>query len=77
MAMSGPDYTQWHGFYEVAERFYFELIPQAREILAHHLDTTAPDYDVRTDARAIAIQAQIHDILCRPEHVWFGESGCP
>ncbi len=29
-AMMGPDYTWWHGFYEVAKHFYFELIPQAR-----------------------------------------------
>ena len=30
-AMMGPDYTWWHGAYEVAKHFYFELIPQARE----------------------------------------------
>ena len=29
--MMAPDYTQWHGFYEVAERFYMELVPQAHE----------------------------------------------
>jgi hypothetical protein len=32
-AMMGPDYTQWHGFFEVAERFYFELIPEAEELV--------------------------------------------
>ncbi len=32
-AMMGPDYTQWHGFFEVAERFYFELVPEAEELL--------------------------------------------
>ena len=30
--MMAPDYTHWHGMYEVAERFYMELIPQAREL---------------------------------------------
>ena len=25
--MMAPDYTHWHGMYEVAERFYMELIP--------------------------------------------------
>jgi len=30
-AMMGPDYTWWHGAYEVAKHFYFELIPEARE----------------------------------------------
>jgi len=31
-SMMGPDYTWWHGFYEVAKHFYFELIPGAREL---------------------------------------------
>ena len=34
-SMMAPDYTHWHGMYEVAERFYMELIPQAREIVEH------------------------------------------
>jgi hypothetical protein len=33
-SMMGPDYTHWHGMYEVAERFYQHLIPEAREITA-------------------------------------------
>jgi hydroxylamine dehydrogenase len=32
-AMMGPDYVQWHGFFEVADRFYNELVPQAEELL--------------------------------------------
>ena len=31
-AMMGPDYTWWHGFYEVAQHFYFKLLPEAREL---------------------------------------------
>lgn len=31
-AMMGPDYTWWHGMYEVAKHFYFKLIPEAREL---------------------------------------------
>lgn len=30
-AMMGPDYTWWHGMYEVAQHFYFRLLPEARE----------------------------------------------
>jgi hypothetical protein len=30
--MMGPDYTWWHGFYEVAQHFYFKLLPEAREL---------------------------------------------
>jgi hydroxylamine dehydrogenase len=32
-AMMGPDYTQWHGFYEVAKHFYTEFIPEAERLL--------------------------------------------
>jgi len=28
-AMMGPDYTWWHGIYEVAKHFYFDFIPEA------------------------------------------------
>lgn len=31
-AMMGPDYTWWHGIYEVAHNFYFKFIPTAIEI---------------------------------------------
>ena len=30
-AMMGPDYTWWHGFYEIAQHFYFKFIPEAQE----------------------------------------------
>ena len=32
-ALMGPDYEQWHGFYEVAKAFYTELIPEAEALL--------------------------------------------
>ena len=59
-SMMGPDFTQWHGMFEVADRFYLELIPQARELASH-----AP-----ADARA-RVEKTIDDILARPEHAWF------
>ena len=31
-SMMGPDYTQWHGFYEVAKHFYLEFIPEAEKL---------------------------------------------
>jgi hydroxylamine dehydrogenase len=32
-AMMGPDYTQWHGFFEVSKIFYTEFIPEAEQLL--------------------------------------------
>lgn len=31
-AMMGPDYTQWHGFFEVADRFYNEFLPEVKHL---------------------------------------------
>jgi hypothetical protein len=64
-SMMAPDYAHWHGMYEVAERFYMELIPEAREI-AHH---AAENGKVE---QAAAVNKVIDDILARPEHVWQG-----
>ncbi len=32
-SMNGPDYVQWHGFYEIAKIFYSEFLPQAEELM--------------------------------------------
>ncbi len=32
-SMMGPDFTQWHGFYEVSKHFYNELLPEAELLL--------------------------------------------
>jgi len=65
-SMMAPDYTHWHGMYEVAERFYMELIPMAREIASHAMSTGH-------SGAARAVYAVIDEILSRPEHVWFEE----
>lgn len=31
-AMMGPDYTWWHGIYEVAQHFYFKFLPEAEQL---------------------------------------------
>lgn len=62
-AMMAPDYAHWHGMYEVAERFYIEFIPQARE-LAHEAASAG-----RAE-QAAAVNAVIDEIMARPEHRW-------
>jgi len=54
VSMQGPDYTQWHGFFEVAERFYFEFLPEVEE--AAHGD---PE-----------VAKVVKEILDSPEHSW-------
>jgi hydroxylamine dehydrogenase len=37
-SMMGPDYSWWHGAYEVAQHFYFKLIPEARKFKNAEVD---------------------------------------
>jgi len=62
-SMMAPDYAHWHGMYEVAERFYIQLIPQAREIAEHAAENGEQE-------KADAVNAVIDEILARPEHAW-------
>ena len=64
-SMMAPDYAHWHGMYEVAERFYQELIPETREIVEH------AEAEGKEDAAA-AVTAVVDEILSRPEHEWIG-----
>lgn len=62
-SMMAPDYTHWHGMYEVADRFYTKLLPEAHEITRHAAASGKKD-------QADRVEQVIADILARPEHVW-------
>lgn len=62
-AMMGPDYTQWHGFYEVAHRFYIEFVPQLREVIEHGRRTGKA-------APAAQVEARLSQILNSDMHKW-------
>jgi hydroxylamine dehydrogenase len=41
----GPDYAQWHGFFEVAKTFYIEFIPEAEQLTPGvTAEVMKPDY---------------------------------
>lgn len=62
-SMMAPDYAHWHGMYEVAERFYQQLIPQARELAEHG--------EEQGKEGSGEILTLINTILSRPEHKWY------
>jgi hypothetical protein len=66
VAMFAPDYTQWHGFYEVAERFYMEFLPQTREIIEH---AKAEGGDKATAAQEV--EDMVTATLEMDSHLWF------
>ena len=79
-AMMGPDYTWWHGIYDVAHNFYFEFLPAARayedeQVNAYIDDLIAdepmhqwmkrPTEQIKQDIRTGGLQA-IYDGLYHP-----------
>jgi hypothetical protein len=66
--MMAPDYSHWHGMYEMAERFYMSVIPEGPDIARRAAETGRKE---QADRANVMIDA----ILARPEHAWFlGES---
>jgi hydroxylamine dehydrogenase len=53
-----PDYTHWHGLYEVAENFYHEFIPELLRL-------------AEEQGKLPVFEAAVNDILAKPEHQWF------
>jgi hypothetical protein len=50
-SMQGPDFVQWHGFFEVAENFYMKFLPQARAAAKGDPKVLAAIKAIEADAR--------------------------
>jgi len=66
-SMMGPDYTHWHGTYELAKNFYSEYIPELEELAEKHLESDDPEMA----AAAHALAAKIDEVLHTDDHKWF------
>jgi len=66
-SMMGPDYTHWHGTYEVARNFYSEFIPELQH-LAHQGRESG---DAKKVAAAEALEQKIEEVLSSENHRWF------
>ena len=65
--MMGPDYTHWHGTYEVAKHFYSEFVPELEELAEEHHASSDP-------AKALAAQklaAKLEEVLAHADHAWY------
>ncbi len=66
-SMMGPDYTHWHGTYEVAKHFYSEYVPELRELA--HANTSSSDAAKAEAAKKL--QAKLDEVLSSPNHSWY------
>jgi hypothetical protein len=63
-SMMGPDYTQWHGNFEVAERMYTEFIPEVKELIED-----AKKKGMTSQARQV--ENLLHEMLNSDLHKWY------
>lgn len=58
-SMMGPDYTHWHGMYEVAKTFYVEFLPHVLKAASEKSPALGKKWKAKIDA-----------LIAQDEHVW-------
>lgn len=58
-SMMGPDYTHWHGMYEVSKHFYMKFLPAVVEAAAQNSPELKQKY-----------QQKVAQLLARDENRW-------
>jgi hydroxylamine dehydrogenase len=66
-SMMGPDYTHWHGTYELAKNFYAEYIPELEELVEDNIHSDDP----AVVQAAEALAAKLEEVLFSDDHKWF------
>ncbi len=67
VSMMGPDYTHWHGTYEVAKHFYSEFVPELEELIETGHASGDPDMVSAADALA----TRLDEVLNSDDHKWY------
>jgi len=66
-SMMGPDYTHWHGTYEVAKHWYVKYIPELEKLI--HKGEKDPDPKKQTAAKAL--RELLDKTLNSDDHKWY------
>jgi hypothetical protein len=66
-SMMGPDFTHWHGTYEVAKHFYSDFIPELEDLIEHGMKSD----DAEQQEAAKKLQAKLDEVLASDDHRWF------
>lgn len=66
-SMMGPDFTHWHGTYELAKHFYTEYVPELR----HLVEAGHASDDPAKKAAADQLAKVLDEVLESEDHKWF------
>lgn len=63
-SMQAPDYTHWHGTYDLAKHFYGKYVPEIEEIIETYREGPAA-------AEVAALEKLLHEVLSSDDHKWY------
>jgi len=66
-SMMAPDYTHWHGTYDLARNFYSEFIPEIEELIERGLTSS----DKKHIKAAKQLQSLLEETLNSENHKWY------
>jgi hypothetical protein len=66
-SMMGPDYTHWHGTYDLAKHFYSKFVPELRELIEK--GNRSPDEKKKSAAKELA--SLLETTLASIHHRWY------
>ena len=65
-SMMGPDYTHWHGTYDLAKHWYSKFIPELEELIAKGKKAGGDQAKAAAD-----LQAAVDKMLNSDDHKWY------
>jgi len=66
-SMMAPDYTHWHGLYEVAKSWYMDFVPELKDVVAVNLKSG----DAKKVSGAKVLNTELNAMLNSSDHAWF------
>jgi hypothetical protein len=66
-SMQAPDYTHWHGTYDLAKHFYTKMVPEVEDLIAEGMESGDPE---KVKAAKV-LQAKLDEVLGSDNHKWY------
>ena len=66
-SMQAPDYTHWHGTYDLAKHFYTKMVPELEDLVNENLDSKDP----KKAKAAKDLQAKLIEVFNSDNHKWY------
>ena len=66
-SMMGPDYTHWHGTYDIAKHFYTKMLPELERLIREARRSEVPEKVAAADA----LEKKIDEVLNSANHRWY------